>query len=95
MCLSIFIFRYTSKKNTVGGRDVYAILLSWPRDGVLRLGAPVASSQTKITLLGYPDAFKYTQEPSQGLIISIPVIPFYDMPCQWAWVFKLTNLQNM
>ncbi|XP_052780779.1 alpha-L-fucosidase-like isoform X3 [Mya arenaria] len=81
---------YTSKKNTDGGLDVYAILLNFPDPGQFVLGAPTASPDTKVTLLGYSDPL--TWKGSKGISITIPAIPFNRMPCQYAWVLKLTNL---
>jgi hypothetical protein len=38
--------RYTMKKTENGGTTVYAFLLSWPEDPVLKLGAPIPSPNT-------------------------------------------------
>ncbi|KAK2170679.1 hypothetical protein LSH36_1g12005 [Paralvinella palmiformis] len=84
---------YTSKKNSAGSVDVYAITLAWPNKGLLRLGAATATAQTQVTLLGYPEPVNYKQE-SSGLLIYAPLIPTSVMPCQWGWTFKLTNLKQ-
>lgn len=44
------IFRYTSSKDH---KTVYAIVLTWPRWGVLDLGAPEVSSETHVSIIGY------------------------------------------
>ncbi|KAK0054541.1 alpha-L-fucosidase [Biomphalaria pfeifferi] len=81
---------YTQRKEF---NAVYAFVYDWP-EGVLKLGAPVPSSQTQVTLLGsYNQAFTYTYEPGQSFNINIPTISFNQMPCEWLWVFKLTNLE--
>jgi len=48
-------FRYTSKKNPAEptGYTVYAIVLSWPENNQLLLGAPLPSDKTTVTLIGY------------------------------------------
>jgi len=86
-------YRYTSKKNSAGSVDVYAITMEWPNNGLLQLGAAAATEQTKVSLLGYPYPVKYRQVPG-GLLISMPQIPFHAMPCDWGWTFKLTNLKK-
>lgn len=74
---------------------MYAILLKWLTSTTLQLGAPAVTSQTSITLLGYSGApFKFTGQGTQGVVVTVPTIPFNAMPCEWAWVFKLENLSN-
>lgn len=86
-------FWYTSKKQDSGNTTVYAIALEWPSMDVL-LGAPIPSAQTMVTLLGYSQPISWVPGGFGGLQMSIPTIPFNEMPCQWAWVFKLDNLKN-
>ena len=89
----IFCFRYTSKK-TGSGVSVYAILLKWPSSGRLLLGSPQPTGQTSVTLLGYSQPIAWSKGHLGGLQLTIPTIPANQMPCQWAWVFKLDNLFN-
>ncbi len=94
-CYVLFI-RYTSKKSNIGRKDVYAILLNWPKGDTLTLGAPVTTSQTTVTLLGYKgDPFKWAAHSGGGIDITFPAIPENKMPCEWAWVLKLENLSNI
>ncbi|XP_052223783.1 alpha-L-fucosidase-like [Dreissena polymorpha] len=85
---------YTSKKNSQGSLDVFAILLQWPDPGKFYLGSPTATQNTTITLLGYDTPIKWTAsaEYAQGITVMIPAIPFNKMPCNYAWVLKLQNL---
>jgi alpha-L-fucosidase len=70
---------------------VYAHLLSWPQTGSLVLGSVRPSQNTVVTLVGYNGPpFEWTAQPS--ITVNIPSINLSDMPCQWAWVLKLTNL---
>ena len=83
------------KKAVDNTTTVYAILLSWPEDSVFTLGAPVPSPITVVTMLGYSEPFQWIAESSQqGINVTIPVIPFNKIPCQWAWVLKLTFIAN-
>ncbi|XP_050412655.1 alpha-L-fucosidase isoform X1 [Patella vulgata] len=81
---------YTKKANII-----YAIVLNWPETDTLELAAPVPSANTRVALLGYTGGqFQYTNLPTGGIGIMIPPIAVNKMPCQWAWVFTLTNLKN-
>lgn len=85
---------YTAKQGD-SGIVVYAILLKWPDNSVLKLGAPIASQQTQVTLIGYQGpAFTFSSGVFGGMAIEIPPISFMKMPCQWGWVFKLEGLEN-
>ena len=85
-----FIFyRYTSKNETV-----YAITLEWPNSGTLQLGAPLSTKFTTVTLVGYKEgAFSWRPASALGgLLVKVPAIAVNDLPCKWAWVFKLENV---
>jgi len=84
---------YTSKKDASGGLAVYAIVLTWPDPGVFKLGAPEPTQKTTVTLLGYPEPISWQSAPTEkGIILKIPIITFIKMPCDYAWVFKISNL---
>ncbi|BFZ02821.1 hypothetical protein BsWGS_05860 [Bradybaena similaris] len=84
---------YTARTN--GSTTVYAILLSWPEGGNLTLGYPVASpTSTVVTLIGYPGQFEFLIPSTGGITIKIPPIPAGQIPCDWAWVFRLDGLKN-
>jgi alpha-L-fucosidase len=91
-CIVFFLSRYTSKKSA-SGTTVYAISLAWPKDNMLTLGAAKATSQTTVTMLGYAGAVKWTSlAPSGGIVVFAPLLSPDQLPCQWAWVYKLENL---
>jgi hypothetical protein len=96
MCICFYLLnRYTSRKNIDGSLVVYAILLSWPDEPVLILGAPIPSPVTVVSLLGFPDIFSWNFGPeNKGIYIEIPTISWHLMPCDWAWTLKLTYLEN-
>lgn len=88
-----FVLRYTAKKSvTGGGYDVYAIVLQWPNPGQFYLDSPSPMHNAKVTLLGYPNPIEWKKGPSKGITLTIPAIPFNQMPCNYAWVFKMENL---
>lgn len=91
--LCSLIYRYTQNNRTQPA-VIYASLLSWPRTN-LTLAAPVPSANTTVTLVGYKGpAFQWLPLPTQGLQVVVPNIHLDDIPCQWAWVLKLTNILN-
>ncbi|XP_007933909.1 tissue alpha-L-fucosidase [Orycteropus afer afer] len=79
---------YTSK-----GPDVYAILLQWPENGVLNLASPKTTSTTEVTMLGLEGSLKWSKEPLQGLLISLPQLPPSAFPIPFAWTLKLTGVE--
>ncbi|CAC5367003.1 FUCA [Mytilus coruscus] len=86
---------YTKHKRAKEGTVVYAFLLSWPTDTVLKLGAPIPSQQTEVSMLGYPDKFIWKAGPGgQGIYITIPIIPWNKLSCEWAWLLKITHITN-
>ena len=87
--------RYT-KKTTRHYTAVYAIVLKWPENNTLTLGAPTPSQSTTIvTLLGYNKTFSWKPAGSQGMNITVPPIAANKMPCKWTWVFKLEGLKEV
>jgi alpha-L-fucosidase len=81
---------YTNNSNL---NAVYALTTVWPANNVLVLSAPVPSSSTVITLLGY-DYLKFTYDSQNSvLIIQFPDLNIQQVPCQYAWVVKMTNVQ--
>ena len=81
-------------KNKIIGKDVYAFLLKWPTGDTLTLGAPIPGLTTVVSLLGYEGSLDYQRTGEQGINITLPVISFSRIPCQWAWTFKLTSITN-
>ncbi|KAJ7386265.1 Tissue alpha-L-fucosidase [Desmophyllum pertusum] len=81
---------YTSKPGLT-----YAIVLEWPKADTLSLGVPVPTEETTVTLLGLPGVkFSWKQlSVDKGIIITIPPLSVSDLPCQWAWVFRMSNVK--
>ena len=79
---------------TQNNGNVYAILLQFPKDGIVNIGAPVITSSTNVKMLGYSNAIKWSGKINNaGLMIDISSINIASLPSVWAWVFKLQNVQ--
>lgn len=86
---------YTSRKTEAEGQVAYAFVLAWPEGDILKLGSPIPSQTTTISMLGYPDYFDWMAGPGgQGVYITFPEIPWNKLPCQWVWVLKITDVLN-
>jgi len=72
---------------------VYAISLAWPKDGKLVLGAVSGTPQTTVTMLGYGASLKWASSGTAGgIVVQVLAIHENEMPCHWAWVFKLEHV---
>lgn len=84
---------------------VYAHVLVWPTEGVVRLRVPIVTSSTVIMLLGEEEAgpLNYVMEADGdgdgdgdgsgegGLMVQLPVLNPSTTKTKYAWVLKLTN----
>lgn len=91
-------WRVQSEKNSVWytskGLAVYAILLHWPEYGILSLISPIATSTTKVTMLGIQKDLKWSLNPSgKGLLVFLPQLPPAALPTEFAWTIKLTGVK--
>lgn len=75
---------FTSK-----GKDIYAISPKFPK-GELVIKNVKPSKDTKVTLLGHEDELKYEYEKG-NLIVNVPYLAYDELPCHYAWSFKITN----
>ncbi|CAH1794582.1 unnamed protein product, partial [Owenia fusiformis] len=82
---------YTMGKSETG-TSVYSINLQWPMTNSLELGAVTPNDNLKVSLLGYAGTFNWHKRTGGGIVVEIPPIPANQMPCQWAWVFRLDGL---
>lgn len=79
---------------TLNSPYVYAILLTYPQDSVLILGAPKVTNSTNVTMLGYTGAIHWSPlQQSTGLMIDLHSISPANLPSSYAWVFKIENIQ--
>ncbi|CAM4578895.1 unnamed protein product [Lepidochelys kempii] len=78
---------YTSK-----GSTVYAIFLTWPESGVLKLSSPIPSSSTQVTMLGFSETLKWEKALYKGLMITLPYVPPSALPVPCCWTLKLEGV---
>ncbi len=79
--------RYTMKKNSL-----YAITLHWPKQKLI-LKSPGITDALTIDLLGYPEPLEWEKTSEGYLLIHVPNLSIDEMPCQHAYVFKLTGIE--
>lgn len=78
-------------KNTAGQEVVFAIATTWPKNDQLVLGTPKPTSNAQVTWFGYKGDIKWREEKSQ-MVLELPKVSLSEIPCQYAWVFKLTGV---
>ena len=85
--LYFFIFfRYTTK-----GKILYATVLFWPQSNSVVLGAVTPTPQMSITMLGLKSKLKFSKHAAGGIEVQFPLVPYSEVPCKDAWVFKITG----
>ncbi|KYQ88455.1 Alpha-L-fucosidase precursor [Tieghemostelium lacteum] len=83
---------YTTNTNTGA---VYAHSFEWPESGKLLLNAPIATSYSSISLLGYKGKLPIKMAPTggrSGISITLPNASPNDYPPFDIFVFKLLNV---
>jgi len=78
---------YTSK-----GKTAYAIVLKWPKDNQLKLGAlstVTVANNAVISLMGYDKPLQYDLS-ANGITIQMPQLTVNDKP-KYAMVLKISN----
>ncbi|XP_022080627.1 alpha-L-fucosidase-like [Acanthaster planci] len=84
---------YTSQMNGTTVEAVYAIILKWPTNNHVFLGAPISSKLTTVSMLGVEPPLKWEMGPKGvGMNVTMPTLNPVQIPCQWAWVLKLCNI---
>ena len=72
------------------GTDLYVILPKFPGSTLLIKDVPV-SSGTKVTFVGLNKNLSY-KKSGDGIIVNIPLISYPEVPCQYAWVLKVSGV---
>jgi alpha-L-fucosidase len=72
------------------GSTVYAILPKLPGKPIKIKDLPV-SSASKVTMIGLDRNLKWEKE-GIGIVVTIPVISVNEIPCQYAYVLKITDV---
>ena len=78
---------YTSN----GTGAVYGIVLQWPSDNVVTIGAINPSTVTALSLVGYGPLNWSTN--GSLLAVQLPYLPL-DTPLQWAWTLKFEGVSH-
>jgi alpha-L-fucosidase len=73
---------------TVNHGNLYAIALEWPADNKLILNIDPPASGSKVTLLGRDGNLPWKFENGK-MIIDLNPVKVSELPCEWAWVFKI------
>lgn len=82
---------YTQQPSTGA---VYAIVLTWPANNVVSLTVPVSSGNTAVSLLGWAGAVSWQPAAGgTGITVTLPALTPATLPCQHAWVLKMTNVK--
>lgn len=70
-------------------KDVFAIVPKFPK-GELVIRDFQVSQHTKVTMLGSDEPLTYRQE-GKNLVITVPFMTVDELPCQYAWVFRISE----
>jgi alpha-L-fucosidase len=77
----------TTQYFTKKGSDLYVIVTKWQNSPIIINGITKAGS---VTMLGYDGKVKFSAS-AKKVIITPPVITPGNDPCNYAWVFKVTD----
>ena len=81
-----FYCRYTTDAS---GKSVFAIVLKWPDNYIIKLGAVKPDKDASINLLGYGKV-QWTYDQSV-MTLTVPYLPL-DSSLQWAWTFQMEGV---
>ena len=76
--------RYSAKDN-----DLFVICNEWPGK-TITLKTPKQNVNTTITMLGYDGKIDWKSNDNE-ICIEVPQLTIDQLPCQYAWVFKISN----
>lgn len=80
--------RYTVSKD---GRSLYAIVLGWPQDKIELKSLNLKGGKGTVSLLGSGKNVPYRTGNQGKLTIDVSGLTVKDLPCEHAFVFKLTG----
>jgi alpha-L-fucosidase len=78
----------SSVRYTRSGNVIYAILLNWPGTELI-LDEPNPSHYSRFSLLGRDGSLRWERIEDQ-VLIHLPELAPDEMPCDFAWVVKMT-----
>ena len=71
---------------------MYAMVMNWPAGDVLNLASVAPTPQLKVSWLGYKGSVEWGKREGGGIQIKLPKLSMSEIPCQWAWTFKMEGL---
>ncbi len=71
---------------------LYAIALEWPDDNQLILNVDKPLAAAKVTLLGREGLLPWKYENGK-MIVNLGSVKISELPCEWAWTFKISDLK--
>ncbi len=75
---------------TKKGKTLYLICTKWPENSVSIEGSE-KTSETRISLLGFNGKVEW-ESKSNTILIDPPAVTPADIPCQYAWIFKIEHI---
>jgi alpha-L-fucosidase len=84
--------RYTRSKDN---KILYATILGWPDNGKVVLSYVKAdrAKHGKVSLIGSDKKIKFTINKQKQPVIDVSAIRSRDLPCDYAWSFKLEGFE--
>lgn len=76
---------------TKKGDALYAICPVFPKEKLTLKGVKL-SNRSKVSLLGYEKNLKWTQQGA-NVVIEVPYLTASEVPCQYAWTFKISDIK--
>jgi len=73
-------------------KNLYCICPVYPK-GELVVKDVKLSSRAKVEMLGYTKSLKWKQQGA-NVVIEVPVLTASEVPCQYAWTFKLSGFEK-
>lgn len=73
---------------------VYAIVLQWPTDNKVKLGATKPTDTTKVSMLGYNGTITFKPLKPTGIVVDFGSVQWKALPNTVAWTLKLENLES-
>jgi len=83
--------RFTQSKD---GKILYAIALGWPKESELTLQTVKVNGRTAtagVKMLGYKGTINYRVNDQNKLIIELPKLSEKDLPCKYAYAFRISG----
>jgi len=75
---------------TTKGDDLFVIWTRWPQEDFAISGI-IGAENTKVSLLGYDGAVEW-KISKDGVLVQLPDINPATKPCDYAWVFKISDV---